>query len=196
MTWKPDYCTLAELKSYLRIPADDLEDDALLSVWITTASGNINDQAGRQFGKVDTPETRSYASAYDRHLGCWVAQIDDVMDVDDLDVIDSAAQVVTDYELWPVNALAEGEPYTQLMVNRPGRLLVSAPWGWLPGTAGPTAAKAAIWLQAARLAARRDSPFGIAGSPSEGGSEIRLLAKLDPDVITCLNPVRRQWWSA
>jgi hypothetical protein len=184
VTWKPDYCTLPELKSYLRI--DDTNDDVFLAVWITTVSRNI----------VDLPESRSYPTAYDRHLGCWVAQIDDVMDVDELDVIDANARVVTDCELWPINAAAEGEPYTQIMVNQPGRLVISAPWGPLPGTAGPTAAKAAVWLQAARLAARRDSPFGIAGSPSEGGSEIRLLAKLDPDVITCLNPVRRQWWAS
>lgn len=194
MAWKPDYCTLAELKSYLRI--EDSDDDVLLAVWIKTVSRNIDDQAGRQFGKVDLPESRSYPTAYDRHLGCWVAQIDDVMDVDELDVVDSNARVVTDYELWPINAAAEGEPYTQIMVNKSGRLVISAPWGWLPGTAGPVAAKAAVWLQSGRLAARRDSPFGIAGSPSEGGSEIRLLAKLDPDVITCLNPVRRQWWAS
>ena len=56
------------------------------------------------------------------------------------------------------------------------------------------AVKAGLFLQGARLAARRDSPFGISGSPSEQG-EIRLLAQLDPDFKTSLKPLRREWWA-
>ena len=39
--------------------------------------------------------------------------------------------------------------------------------------------------EASRWFARRNSPYGIAGSP-EMGSELRLLAKLDPDVAVML----------
>jgi hypothetical protein len=42
-------------------------------------------------------------------------------------------------------------------------------------------------MQASRLLSRRDAPFGIAGSP-EMGSEMRLLAKLDPDVDLLVQP--------
>lgn len=45
----------------------------------------------------------------------------------------------------------------------------------------PSMVKLATQLQASRWAKRRDAPFGIAGSP-EMGSELRLLARLDPDV--------------
>jgi hypothetical protein len=45
----------------------------------------------------------------------------------------------------------------------------------------PAEVKLATELQASRWAKRRDAPFGVAGSP-ELGSELRILAKLDPDV--------------
>jgi hypothetical protein len=40
-------------------------------------------------------------------------------------------------------------------------------------------------LQASRFYARRDSPYGVAGSP-DLGSEVRLLSKVDPDVAVSL----------
>ena len=52
----------------------------------------------------------------------------------------------------------------------------------------------ATLLQASRLAARRDSPFGVAGSP-DAGSEMRLLARVDPDVAVALEPYRRRIWT-
>jgi hypothetical protein len=55
---------------------------------------------------------------------------------------------------------------------------VTALWGW---TAVPVAVKQATLLQASRFFSRRHSPYGVAGSP-ELGSEIRLLARVDPDV--------------
>jgi hypothetical protein len=61
----------------------------------------------------------------------------------------------------------------------------------------PPSIPAALLLQASRLNKRRDSPFGIAGSPSaQGAGEVRLLARLDPDFITTLKPYVRKWWAA
>lgn len=57
----------------------------------------------------------------------------------------------------------------------------------------PPTITAACLLQASRFWKRRDAPFGIAGSPVLG-NEMRLLAKLDPDVEVMLwNYVN--WWS-
>ena len=78
---------------------------------------------------------------------------------------------------------------------RAERAVVASKWtptGWtlavpvrLADTAGPLTIASACRLQAARLAKRRDAPFGIAGS-AEFGSELRLLSSLDPDVrILC-----------
>lgn len=58
----------------------------------------------------------------------------------------------------------------------------------------PDSIKLACLLQASRFFIRREAPFGIAGSP-EAGSELRLLAKVDPDVEVILGPYR-SWWGA
>jgi hypothetical protein len=47
----------------------------------------------------------------------------------------------------------------------------------------------ATLIQAARLFTRRQSPFGIAGSPDLG--TVRLSAKLDADVETLLRPFKK-----
>lgn len=190
MTWAPDYVTASELKSYLRI--DDTADDVFIGLWVTTVSRNVDDHCGRQFGQVDTPESRTYEGVWNRDLGLYVAEIDDLMDLTGLAWEDEAGVEVTDYELWPRNAQQKGKPYTQIRTSTAGWLVGVAPWGW---SAIPSSVKTGIFLQGARLAARRDSPFGISGSPSEQG-EIRLLAQLDPDFRTSLKPFVRKWWAA
>lgn len=190
MTWAPDYVTTAELRSYLRI--DDSADDTLLGIWATTVSRNVDDFCGRQFGKVALVESREYATIYDRHQRCWTAEIDDLQTVASAIVLDPNAVEVTDYTLGPVNALVKGRPYERIALTTAGPITISALWGW---TAVPAAVTSGALLQAARLAARRDSPFGISGSPSEQG-EIRLLAQLDPDFRTSLKPFQRNWWAA
>lgn len=210
MTWAPDYATLDEAKSYVRIGGVDTLDDVMLALFITAASRAVDNYCGRQFGQVASDETRTYQAAYDAHLGCWVAQVDDLYE-DDITVINGDAQIVTDVELGPANALQKGRVYERLMltgltgqstpswcwpqqpVQKTVPITVDSPsWGW---AAVPTPVKAATLLQTARLASRRDSPFGIAGSPTDG-SETRLLAALDPDLKTSLAAFRRNWWAA
>ena len=191
MTWKPDYATVGELASYLNI--DDAADDAFLAIWITTVSRNVDDFCGRQFGQVDAPEERYYTPVYDRPAGAWFAVIDDLQDVTGLEVVAEDGTAVTDYVLLPRNAAAEGRPYERLRLSTcTGEIAPTALWGW---TATPAACTSGLLLQAARLAKRRGSPFGISGSPSEQG-ELRLLAQLDPDFRTSLKPLQRRWWAA
>lgn len=194
MTWKPDYVELAGLKSYLRI--DDTVDDVFLALWITTVSRNVDDFTRRQFGQT-TLEARTYTPAWDRHLCAYVVVVDDVQDVTGLAIIDENGTTVTGHTYDPVNAVKKGKPYERLILGSAatsftGDLTVTALWGW---SAVPSAVPTGVYLQAARLAKRRDSPFGIAGSPSEG-SEVRLLAQLDPDFRTSLKPFVRKWWAA
>ncbi len=189
MAWAPDYVTSAELKSYLRIT--DTADDAFIALWVTTVSRNIDDHTGRQFGK-SALEDRIYEGQWDRSSCRYVYQIDDLMDVTGLEVADEDEVAVTGHVLEPRNAVAKGKPYERLTSTDCGPLTITALWGW---NAVPSAVKTGMFLQGARLAARRDSPFGIAGSPSDG-SELRLLAKLDPDFQTSLKPYVRKWWAA
>lgn len=194
MVWKPDYVPLALFKNALRVPADDDTDDALFSIYITTASRSIDDFAGRQFGKTDDAEPRRYESRWDYSRCAYVAVIDDLMTIEGLIVsADGTVLTADDYELEPLNAIEKGRPYERIVTSRRGRLTITPEyWGW---TTTPAAVQNAVLLQGARFESRRDAPFGVAGSPSDG-SEVRLLAKLDPDVETSLKPYRRRWWAA
>jgi hypothetical protein len=222
MTWAPNYVTSAELATFVRV--GDATDTAL-GYAIAAASRSVDQATGRQFGQVSAPEVRYYpVPRWERRHWHWVAPIDDVMTTVGLVVeFDGAADhtystAITDYLLRPLNASAKGRPATELVIHasaanpllgsfgalgglagvggpyglREDALRVTARWGW---TAVPDAVKEATLLQASRILSRRNSPHGIAGSP-EAGSETRLLAKLDPDVMVALRPYCRTRWVA
>jgi uncharacterized phiE125 gp8 family phage protein len=197
MAWKPDYVTLTELKSYLRIT--DTADDAELAIAITTASRAVDRHCHRQFGQVAAAEERQYTAYWDRRAACWVVTFDDLQDVTGLTVTVEAGEV-DEYTLEPVNAAAEGKPFTQLRVlvesaakptYETHGVTIDAVWGW---DAVPVPVEQATLLQASRFHSRRFSPYGVAGSPDQG-SEMRLLAKVDPDVAVSLSDYVR-WWAA
>lgn len=200
MTWKPDYITLADLKGYLGIPTSDTQDDTELALWITSASRAVDRRCKRQFGKVAAPVARTYRThpAYNPEIGLWVLEIDDVQDTTGL-TVNGVAYASSGATLLPDNAPADGEPYTQIgFPSDPGcsgvgatvsNVLVAV-WGW---SAAPSQVPAAVRLQCARWNFRRTSPSGVAGSP-EQGNELRLLAKLDPDVKTTLTGLARWRW--
>lgn len=196
MTWAPDYITTAELKAFLRI--SDTDDDTQLAIAISAASRAIDKYAGRQFGQMAAVEDREYETQWDRHQSVYTAVIDDLQDITGLVVVagsttlTAATPTASGYKLYPVNALKRGRPYERITVPSSGTLTLTGKWGW---TATPVPVKQSTLLQASRFMARRDSPYGVAGSPSEG-SEMRLLARVDPDVAVSLDPYRRNWWAA
>lgn len=201
MAWAPAYLTSDELKAFIRVT--DTVDDVEVASAIEAASRAVDDHCSegrtppdRQFGQVAAPEARRYTA---RPRGCrWVVDIDDLMDAAGLTVAVPAG-AITLYDLTPVNAAVKGRPWTQLVVNPDStvqptgeayEVTVTARWGW---SAVPVTVKNATKLQASRFLARRDSPYGVAGSPDQG-SELRLLARVDPDVAVMLRPyVRRKW---
>lgn len=188
--WQPAYAEVDQLKMYVGIPADDDTDNTELSGKIVAASRSIDEFTRRQFGKVESVEARSYTAQH-RYGGALV-MIDDLMDVTGLTVSVDAAAVTPD-RLWPTNAALKGQPYTRLWLPSAtscaaDAVQVSALWGW--AAVPPTIVEATL-LQASRLFKRRDAPFGVAGSP-DTGSEMRLLAKVDPDVAVMLKPYARR----
>ena len=208
MAWKPDYCSAAELKAHLRI--SDSVDDTPLGVAITAASRAIDYTTNRQFGN-STATARYYE--YDGLV--FGGSKRPMLAIDDLQSLTSLAVALdndndelwettivndTDFDLWPYNAAADGEPWTHLVLRSGTSVLAGFPvyersvkitgiWGW---TSVPTVVKQACLIQAARFFIRRDAAFGIAGSP-DAGSELRLLARLDPDVALMLAGVTRRW---
>lgn len=206
MAWMPAYASTSELASLVRI--GDTADDAQLALAIETASRSIDHATGRQFGQVAAAEARYYQARWDCRTFRWTVEIDDLatrtglaVDVDILDRGTYPYSVdVTYVGLRPSNAVVKGFPWTHLTILPTGpvqfsdvrdAIRVTARWGW---ATVPTAIKHATLLQASRLLAARDAPFGVAGSP-DAGAQIRLLARLDPNVVTAIAPYRR-WWGA
>lgn len=203
MTWEPDYVTLPVAKSYLGIDHDT--KDSEISRAITSASRAIDRFAKRQFGQVATAEARYYTPWYDEDLRRWVAEIDDLMDTTGFALtIDSGDDetfdetiATADYVFRPRNAVLKNRPYTQVSIlsrasspmSRPDSVRGLGKWGW---TAVPSTIEEACLLQINRLDWRKDAPAGVSGSPStSGGGELRLLAKLDPDVELMVDAYRR-----
>lgn len=193
----PDYCTLAELRSFVRISdAADTGEDTHLSAAITAASRAIDHTTRRQFGLVAAPAARYY-TPYVSDVYGRVIDIDDLMtttslvvktDLDDDHVYENT---ITAYRLWPLNAAGNSKPWTRLAFDttasvsgNTGSVEVTASWGW---TSVPATVKEAALIQASRFYKRKDSPYGVAGADAMGNS-IRLLARVDPDVYTMLLP--------
>lgn len=194
----PSYCTTAELRTF--VSNTGTVDDTQLALAITAASRAVDRATDRQFGQLTTAAARYYTPVWSTHYGRSVGYIDDLYTVTDLVVkTDSDGDqvyetTITDYRQAPYNAAGDGFPWEVIVFGSsisvptlPGSLEVTARWGW---TAVPDTIKEATLIQASRFYRRRDSPYGVAGS-AEMGSELRLLAKVDPDVQLMLQPYRR-----
>ncbi|MCG3757374.1 hypothetical protein [Amycolatopsis sp. Poz14] len=196
MAWKPDYATAAELAEYVRTGTGEVADDAQLALAVHAASRAVDRFTHRQFGQSDAVEPRFYSARWSAYRDTWLVRIDDVMVAPD-EVATNAGgdvwSVVPNPRLLDANAPAEGRPWTRLQLPStvdavpPDGVRVTARFGWV---AVPDTIKEATLLQGSRLLARRDSPFGVAGSP-DVGSELRLLARLDPDVEVMVAAYRR-----
>lgn len=206
MAWKPDYTTLALLKAQVRVT--DTADDVAFAAAITAASRAIDHECGRQFGVVSPAVSRTYSADCNYWIdGQAAVSIDDLshsaglgvdLDEDDSGGFATSLTINVDYSLWPYNAFADGKPWTHLLLKSasayswpryPNAILVTGLFGW---AAVPAVVSSACLIQAARFFVRRDSSYGIAGSP-EMGNEMRLLDRLDPDVALMLSSVKRYW---
>lgn len=186
MTWAPDYADAADLADFVRTASDN----PYVGTYGTAAARAVDDFCNRQFGQLDAPATFTYDACNAAPLdnGRWLLLIDDVQDITAATVTVDGAAVAAGadgYQWWERNAVAKGLPYTGItLADRPsGDVDVFARFGW---SAVPAAVPGAVWLQVNRWHIRRESPYGTAGSPSEG-SEVRLSARLDPDVRAMLS---------
>ena len=193
----PDYATLAQLKSALRIT--DQIDDTLLNTAIGAASRFVDGWCDRDFTIADQPEVREYIPTGPKD----VLFIDDCTTVisvvtdEDLDRTFSKTLNAIDFQTEPLNRLQHG---LELPINRirpfedgswptfrnQATVRVEATYGW-PEV--PIPVRDATILQASRLFTRLDSPLGVAGFGDMGA--MRVSRFVDPDVEILLQPYRR-----
>ena len=190
------YCTLAELKASLNIT--DAVDDTALEAAITAASRMIDDYTERFFyanGTALSPVTRYYTA-----LDAYTINVDDITTVteiatdDNFDFTYGTVFTTSDFMVEPINNPIKGFPYNRLLAigsyifpyQLPQAVRVKGVWGF---TAVPPEVNMATLIQSSRLFGRRQSPFGIAGSPEMG--TVRLYSRLDADVEVLLRPFRK-----
>jgi len=192
-----DYCTLAQVKSALRIT--DAIDDSLLETAIDAASRWIDGYCGRNFEVASGTTSRDYIPS-GRMEPLLIDDLTSVVSVkidEDLDRSFATTLNEIDYQAEPVNARAFGNdyPYTRLRPQEDGywpvsysraTVRVEGTFGW---PAVPDAVREATILQASRLFTRLDSPLGVAGFGDMGA--MRVSFKGDPDVLMLLAPYRR-----
>lgn len=208
------YASLATFRAFLRnqsTPAADADSDIELLA-LQAAARVIDRECGRTFRIATTATARTFNVGRLSGKGTWFprygAEIDDVTDTTGMTVAFDASgngsytNTTTGFRLAPFNAPSIGMPYRTLLFNvgvipsiygfDAEGVQVTAKWGW---SAVPAAVVNANLIQAARFLKRRDSPYGIAGSP-DMGNEMRLLAKLDPDVALLLRHYKVLWGTA
>lgn len=196
MAWEPDYVTTAEQAAYMRIGG--AYDDDELALIVTAASRAVDGTCNRQFGKSTGAETRRYPARFDHGRCLWVVDTDDFMSTTGF-LVEVGGVEVTDCHEAPDNADLLGVPWTRIEFGRYSSVIPTIDsefrvdvtlneWGW---SQVPAAVIGAAKLQGSRFHSRRDAPFGVAGSPDQG-SEMRLLARLDPDVAVMLGPRYRR----
>jgi hypothetical protein len=193
MVWRPDYIDVDRLKSYLSIELDDTADDDDLIMWASASSRAVDEATNRQFGNTLGPLARTYRrpAVWAPAVQLWLLEIDDVQDITGM-LINGGDAAAAAAVLLPDDAPLENRPYERIGFESPPVLgtpvVVTARWGW---NEVPAAVPAACLLQANRWNSRRRAPFGVAGSPDQQ-SQVRLLARLDPDVATSLIGLTRR----
>lgn len=100
----------------------------------------------------------------------------------------------TDFRALPINAVADGEPFTHLERLIGGsyafptsdyRVSVTAKFGWV---AVPDPIKQAALTLAQRYFQRRTAPFGVAGNSEQG---VVRISRQDVDVVGLIGPYKR-----
>ena len=186
------YCTLAEVKSALRLT--DNVDDGLLEKAIESASRRIDGYCGRFFYKTASTSINIYP------INEYLLRMPQDLSNDTITIkIDSTgdgtyATTLTqgvDYILEPTNAVVRGYPYVHArMVGGQTFPLyvtpsfptvqVTAEWGW---NAIPSDVSQACVLLSMRQFARLNSALGVVGF-ADMAVQVRAV---DPDVRDLLN---------
>ena len=188
------YTTGSAVKTALGII--DATSDTELELVIESVSRLIDDYTGRFF--YQAAASTAYYTADD-----YLTQpIDDFVSVgtvatdgDANGTYSTVWSANTDYAVAPFNAAATGRPYTEIVALTEGAN--TFPIGTIKGvkivgTRGwpsiPKPVEMSCIIQSGRIFNRRNTPFGIAGAPEVG--QMRLLARLDPDVEQMLRAYR------
>ena len=182
------YASLSQVRDQAQIV--DLADDAQLQIALDAAEEAVDAYCGRRFDEVDTSDPTAATVRLYRPRTDMRVIVDDLAAVDTVETGSDGVvwRTVGTVETQPLNAAADGLPFTSLVGRFDRRVRVTGWFGW---QSTPDRVVQATLLQASRLAQRRNAQFGVAPTPGLDGGGMRLLAKLDADVELLLWPLKR-----
>ena len=175
----------------------DTEDEGAVDSVITAISRAIDDITARRF--YATTETRYFTA--DRHDYLRVFDLlsitaDKLLTDEDGDRVYEQIWATTDYDLMPLNAALDGEPYTWLEITPNGDysfplvskgVSINGSFGFSATT--PPAIEEACLLSAHRLMKRASTPLGVSGSANLAAVNIIIKSlAADPDIMGLLMP--------
>lgn len=206
------YADLEALKSYLRIPDSDTQDDDELTRDLEAASRAVDHACGQTFTLwVSGTNTTYVLPSWSNREGAYVVDFPTVATTTDFEVFawdsddeDFTADITPDpisfaVRPFPINdfgftrvvlAADAWSPETFGGGDYRNMVAITARFGW-PSEYPPTVVEATL-IQAARFGKRRDAVFGVVGAP-DGSGATRLLNRVDPDVELMLRPYTRLW---
>lgn len=185
------YITSDALKASLSLTGETYADDDI-AVAISAASEEINEQCNQKFTLDDEATSRLYVP------------VGSLVDIDSAATVESVAigygdgtfpttlTLYVDYELRPLNATADSEPYTLIRLKRRHhhrcrQVQATGQYGW---PAVPDLVISATTLLASRFVRRiREAPFGVIQMGLDG--QPARIAQTDPDVCGMLIPLTR-----
>lgn len=198
------YVSAETLKRTLTLSGTQFADDDV-DVALMAASRGLDEACGRFFGRDSTVSSVRY----------YRPQSSDLILIDDLSTSTGVTletdqfgensfsrswTLHTEFELEPLNAIADNWPYTRLVRN-PWRGTLAFPY-WAPRSvkltgyfgwpAIPSQIVTATSLIASRLLKRtREAPFGVLMGGLDVGAAVHI-ARNDPDVVGLLAPFVRE----
>lgn len=185
------YCTLAEVKSALRI--SDATDDTLLENAIEGASRRIDGYTGRFFYQQSATISMYTRDIYTVQLQNDLVSVTTLKTDDNGDgTFETTWTANTDYQLQPLNTVLQTRPYNRIVAvggktfpimiqpDLPG-VQVNGVWGW---SSVPDDVREACVLLSMRGFARYNAALGVVGF-ADMAVQVRSI---DPDVRDMLSP--------
>ena len=198
-----DYITSAELKATLSLTGQTYADADVASA-ITAASRAIDNICNRRFyADADALQVRYYTPT-----STSAVKVDDVVTFTSLstdpagdNTFPDSWTLHTDFELEPLNAAADGWPYTKLVVRSNGAytfpfgyersVMLTGKFGW--ATVPDSIVQATTIIASKLLKRSREAPFGILAIGMNG--EAVRLSRVDPDVNMLVGPYIKHRYS-
>lgn len=199
-----DYCTVTDVKAGLNITGTGLDTE--IQAIIDDVSRAIDDRTGSRFYQDDSPVAREFLPENSGRCVIYPGLSSFTSLTTALDPTDEW-QEGTDFYFEPINASADGAPYTGIRtIARPflftkadvpagwaaldGRIVVTGKWGW---ASCPGPVRRAAILLARRVFSRRNTPLGYEVGSVD--SPVARVGRFDSDIEGMLEPYVLTWFA-